>query len=101
MINLRASNADRDQILKFKNPVSSRWLDPNFGALVIDDRQKRVELIRAVDDLKEAYSPNMSLNSRSSLNFNSKSNTNSLKSAEFTHYKLSHNSTSYGSRHRG
>ena len=75
MIDLRANDANKDQVLKFKNPVSSRWSDPNFGAFVIDDRSRDIELIRAVDDLKEAYSPNLTQKSRSrSSNLYSNSN---------------------------
>ena len=74
MINLRGNDANNQQILKFKNPVSSHWNDPNFGAIVIDDRSRRLEMIRAFSDLKEAYSPNLSVKSRSSSNFNSCSN---------------------------
>ena len=44
-------------MIQYKNPVSSKWKDPNFGALIIDNRQRKVELIREVPDLKEAYSP--------------------------------------------
>lgn len=57
---------DEPQVLKFKNPVSSKWSDPNFGALIIDDRDKGVEMIREVPDLKEAYSPRIKKSSDAS-----------------------------------
>lgn len=59
MLNLRAKDGDHKQLLKFKMPVSSRWSDPSFGALIFDDRSKDFELIRQVDDLKGAYSPQL------------------------------------------
>lgn len=58
LLKLRSQN-DKNDVIKYKNPVSSRWSDPNFGAIIIDDRAKKVELIREVPDLKEAYSPRM------------------------------------------
>jgi len=51
-------------MIKYKNPVSSKWKDPNFGALIIDDRQQKVELIREIPDLKEAYSRSTCLSPR-------------------------------------
>ena len=49
----------QEQVLKFKIPVSSKWSDPSFGALIFDDRSKQVELIREVEGLKDAYSPKL------------------------------------------
>lgn len=54
------------QLIKYKNPVSNKWQDPDFGAIIVDNRQKKVELIREVPDLKDAYSPRLSNLSRSS-----------------------------------
>ena len=38
------------EMVSFKNPVSSKLSDPNFAALVIDDRNKQIEVIREVQD---------------------------------------------------
>ena len=57
---------DAPQMLQFKNPVSSKWDDPNFGALIIDNRDKGVEMIREVPDLKDAYSPRLKKSSEMS-----------------------------------
>ena len=62
MLNLRAKDEEAKEVLKFKMPVSSRWSDPNFGALIFDDKTKQVELIRKVDGLKAAYSPKIKNN---------------------------------------
>ena len=53
------------QLIKYKNPVSNKWKDPDFGAIIVDNRQKKVELIREVPGLKDAYSPRLSNLSRS------------------------------------
>ena len=56
LLKLRIQEGD-PLTITYKNPVSSKWADPNFGALINDDRQKKIEMIRQVPDLKEAYSP--------------------------------------------
>lgn len=54
LLKLRIQEKDPQKI-PYKNPVSSKWNDPNFGATIIDNRSKKVELIREIPDLKEAY----------------------------------------------
>ena len=44
-------------MIKYKNPVNSKWQDPDFGAIIMDNRKAKVEVIREIPDLKEAYSP--------------------------------------------
>ena len=63
LLKLRIQEGD-PQFIKYKNPVSSKWSDPNFGALINDDRQKKIEMIREVPDLKEIYSPTRDLSHR-------------------------------------
>ena len=37
LLKLRIHDKD-PQLIQYKNPVSSSWKDPNFGALIIDNR---------------------------------------------------------------
>ena len=57
-------NDDESQVIRYKNPVSSKWQDPDFGAIIMDNRNAKVEVIREIPDLKEAYSPHDGYNSR-------------------------------------
>ena len=45
LIELRVKEGQKKAI-KYKEPMSSKWNDADFGALIVDDRQKKVELIR-------------------------------------------------------
>lgn len=45
LIELRVQEG-QTQAIKYKEPISSKWNDADFGALIIDDRKKKVELIR-------------------------------------------------------
>ena len=54
LLKLRIHEGDPQEI-RYKNPVSSKWSDPSFGAIIIDNRQKQVELIREIPDLKQSY----------------------------------------------
>lgn len=37
MLGLRTKNNKGNQVLKFKNPLSSRWIDPHFGSITIEN----------------------------------------------------------------
>ena len=41
--------------IDYKNPVSSRWTNPDFAAHIIDDRSQKVEVIREIPNLDENY----------------------------------------------
>ena len=62
LLKLRIQEGD-PQVIKYKNPVSSKWRDPSFGALISDDRSKKVELIREIPNVHGAYiSPRQQVN---------------------------------------
>ena len=54
LLKLRIQDGD-PQVVNYKLPVSSKWRDASFGALIKDDRQKKVELIREIPNIQGAY----------------------------------------------
>ena len=44
------SGDSQPTLINYKNPVSTKLRDPDFGALIVDDRTKKIEVIREVRD---------------------------------------------------
>ena len=53
-LKLRIQDGD-PQIIKYKNPVSPKWNDAEFGAIISDNRSRKIELIREVEEVRGAY----------------------------------------------
>ena len=54
LLKLRIQDGD-PQVIDYKDPVSHKWRDASFGALIKDDRSKKIELIREIPDIQGAY----------------------------------------------
>ena len=49
-LKLRQKDGEPEKI-NYKNPVSSRWTNPDFAAHIIDDRGSKVEVIREIPNI--------------------------------------------------
>ena len=53
---LSLRGGDKPKQIIYKNPVSSKMTDPDLAALIIDDRSKRIEIIREKSDVSPTQS---------------------------------------------
>ena len=53
-LKLRQKDGEPEKI-NYKNPVSSKWTNPDFAAHIIDDRGSKVEVIREIPNIDSHF----------------------------------------------